>query len=84
MDGFASGQYQRILLRRKSEDLIDAQEDARRSVPHIESHMARLVEVRDEMTCALGRKPKERKRHIWKFEWSGITATDRGAGICVW
>jgi hypothetical protein len=49
LDGFASGQYQRILLRRKSEDLIDAQEDARRSVPHVERgavHRSRKADAR--------------------------------------
>lgn len=32
--------------------------------------MARLSAVRDEPTAELGAKPKERKRHVWTFEWS--------------
>lgn len=31
--------------------------------------MARLSAARDELIAELGRKPKERKRHVWTFEW---------------
>ena len=47
LDGFASGQYQRILLRRKSEDLIDAQEDARWSGPHTERSVRNREQLAD-------------------------------------